>query len=154
MSMKSFRSAGFSGETMRSLAARTSGAKAPPQRLPARRQEELARPAIIGAGRAHDDALRFEPVDDDADIVPVDAHGLGQRLLMDAGNVVDEHQHGIFELHQAGIRQRLRDHRHADLLQPANERRRDAAEGDAARPITGVAVSSGTFAAAGIAGSG
>ena len=114
-----------------SIVGLTNPGKAATPQLPAlRRYGEFAGPAIGVIHRPLQKTPRFELVGDQTDIVAVDPKRLGQRLLADAGHVVDEHQQGILKLDQAGIFQGDRNHALADLLKPSNKRRQYAANGN------------------------
>ncbi len=83
----------------------------PPQLLALRSDGEFARATIGAVHGPLQETPGFEPVDDQADVVAIDAERLGKRLLADARHIVHEDQQGIFELHQFGVRQGFSDHR-------------------------------------------
>ena len=76
----------------------------------------------------------LETIGKKTDIVAVNPQRLRKRLLADAGNIIDEHQQGVFELNQASVSQHVGDHRKTNLLKSAHQRSDNAPDRDAVRP--------------------
>src|SRR6266851_1751074 len=68
------------------------GSYPPPQLLSLRREVELARPPVGAVDAPLDEAHGMEPIDDQAGIAGVDAHGFRQPALVEPGVDVDANE--------------------------------------------------------------
>src|SRR5712692_11428819 len=73
------------------------GSDPPPQLLPLRREVELARTPVGAVDAPLDEAHGMEPIDDEARIAGVDAHGFRQPALVEPRVDVDADERAVLE---------------------------------------------------------
>ena len=104
------------------------GPQACEQSLPFGRETQEPRAAILAIHAALDDPFADELLDQKARVVAIDPEAGGEAVLVDArlaGDPAEIGEHAPLQRRELGLGDRVRDHRHADLVETSRQRRGD-----------------------------